>query len=181
MRAVSKRAGLSHGYLSGMLASEKAPSIENFEKIAKGLGVDPAWLLMGEEQYRVKIPIVGVASDREAWAPTAASAKAATLDFDLGASFDVIGIEIRGASMAPVYRDQDFVICQRRVGAHADNMIGMDCAVRTTRGQHYLKILQKGTKPKAFNLRSYNSAVDDIENQILEWVAPVVWIKRGGR
>ena len=35
--------------------------------------------------------------------------------------------------------------------------------------------------PNRFSLRSYNSAVDDIEDVVLAWVAPVSWIKRGAR
>jgi len=45
-----------------------------------------------------------------------------------------------------------------------------------------LKILQKGTRAGMFTLRSYNPAArDDVENVALKWVAPVVWIRRGGR
>lgn len=180
MKALSKKAGLSPGYLSGIIKTGRVPSIEHFIAISEAAGVEPGWLLMGDEQFRIKIPIVGVASAGEAWSPVASN-KPNNLEFELGNGFDVIGIEVRGDAMAPVYRDQDFLVCQRRMGAYADNLIGVDCAVRTTRGAHYLKILQKGARPHTFNLRSYNPAARDIESVQLEWVAPVVWIRRGGR
>jgi transcriptional regulator with XRE-family HTH domain len=180
MRTLSKKAGLSEGYISGIIKTGRTPSVDNLISIAHAAKVEPGWLLMGDETFRIKIPIVGTASAGEEWSLSTAT-KPNTLEFDLGSGYDVIGIEVRGDAMAPVYRDQDFVVCQRRMGSYADNLIGTDCAVRTLAGKNYLKILKKGTRPNHFTLRSYNSAVDDVENVQLEWVAPVVWIKRGGR
>ena len=180
MRTLSKKAGLSPGYISSILGTGRTPSVENLVAIAAAAKVEPGWLLMGDEAFRIKIPIVGTATAGEEWT-MANSTKTSTIEFDLGAGFDVICVEVRGDAMAPVYRDQDFVVCQRRIGSFADNVVGADCAIRTTRGKNYLKILKQGTRPHHFTLRSYNTAVDDIENVQLEWVAPVVWIKRGGR
>ena len=40
---------------------------------------------------------------------------------------------------------------------------------------------RRGSRPNRFSLRSYNAAVDDIEDVALAWVAPVSWIKQGAR
>jgi len=60
-------------------------------------------------------------------------------------------------------------------------MIDLDCVIRTADGQHYVKILKRGSRPGRFHLKSYNPAEDDIEDVALSWVAPVAWIKRGVR
>jgi phage repressor protein C with HTH and peptisase S24 domain len=181
MKAVSLKAGLPASAVHDILQRGHAPSIDKFISICTALGVSPSQLLEGEVQRSISIPLVGFVSAGEGWTPIddATSADDA-ISFDLGAH-DTVGIEVRGDSMAPVYRNGDFLVCYRQFGPNADNCIGLDCVVRTADSRHFVKILKRGSRPGRFNLKSYNPVVDDVEDVALAWVAPVAWIKRGGR
>jgi hypothetical protein len=86
-----------------------------------------------------------------------------------------VAAEVRGDSMIPVYRDRDLVFAGEHLG-QADELIGRDCFVQVQNGPLYLKILRKGSKGR-YSLESYNSEAS-IPNQLIEWIAPVLWIKR---
>jgi len=179
MKAVSVKAGLHPSTLQAILTKGASPSIENFLAICRALNISPALLLGGEDQGPLRVPVVGIVSAGEGWVQTDELAGEA-IEFDLGAH-DTIGLEVRGDSMAPVYRNGDFLICHRQFGPNADNCIGLDCVIKTASGQNFVKILRRGSRPARFNLRSYNPAVEDIEDVALAWAAPVAWIKRGTR
>lgn len=88
-----------------------------------------------------------------------------------------IAAEVRGESMLPVYRHGDMVIGSEHLGEIGE-LVGKDCFVQVVDGPLYLKIVRKGAKGR-FNLESYNEASVLITNQVIEWAAPVAWVKRG--
>lgn len=47
LRDISLAAGLSHGYLHGILRDGKEPTLDRFKKICKALGMSQAYALMG--------------------------------------------------------------------------------------------------------------------------------------
>lgn len=178
MKSLSRKAGLGDTYVNDVLARGYKPTVENFIAIAEAAGVSPAWLLQGDEQSTIKIPMIGIVAGGEKWTPV--QGKSGVLDFD-SKGYDLIEVEVRGNDMAPAFRDQDLLIGQRHSGRFLQNLVGLDCIAYTTKGVGYVKILQKGSRPGVFNLRSYNPAAPDVENVALEWAAPIIWIKRGGR
>jgi phage repressor protein C with HTH and peptisase S24 domain len=178
MKGVSLKAGLSESFVRDVINRGADPSAENLAAICSVIGITPYDLQSGSEPVKRVIPVVGIVSAGEGW--TNVDDGTDTVEFELG-PHDSIAIEVRGDSMVPVYRSGDTLICHRQFGPHADNLIGLDCVVRTADGRNFVKILRRGTRPGRFNLRSYNSAVDDIEDVALAWVAPVAWIKRGRR
>lgn len=181
MKSISLKANLSPSTLHSIISKGASPSVDNFLAICDAIGVSPTELLMGDRQSSVSIPIVGFVSAGEGWTPIdGATGHDDRVEFDLGAH-DTIGIEVRGDSMAPVYRHGDFLVCYRQFGSNADNCIGLDCVVQTADRRHFVKILKRGSRPGRFNLKSYNPVVDDVEDVALAWVAPVAWIKRGAR
>lgn len=181
MKAVSLKAGLQPSAVHDAIQRGHAPSIDKFVAICRALGIRPSQLLDDEAADTTSIPIVGFVSAGEGWTPIDnATGPEDKIDFDLGAH-DTIGIEVRGDSMSPVYRNGDFLICYRQFGPNADNCIGLDCIVRTADARHFVKILKRGSRPGRFNLKSYNPLVDDIEDVALTWVAPVAWVRRGMR
>lgn len=153
------------------------PTIDNFLAICKGLGVSPSQLLEEGESFAPSIAVVGYVSGGEGWTPVDANT-AETVELDI-ARVDTIAVEVRGDSMSPVYRSGDKLICQRHYGPHLDNFIGRDCVIQTRDGDHFIKILKRGTKPNRMTLKSYNPLVDDIEDVAIAWAAPVLWVKRG--
>jgi len=181
MKSLSLRAGLHPTTLQSIITKGSSPSIDNFISICNALGISPSELLNDEAAPRLSIPIVGFVSAGEGWTPIDnATGPEDKIEFDLGAH-DTIGIEVRGDSMSPVYRNGDFLICYRQFGPNADNCIGLDCVVRTADGRSFVKILKRGGRPGRFTLKSYNPMVDDIEDVALSWAAPVAWIRRSAR
>jgi SOS-response transcriptional repressor LexA len=179
MKSLSLKSGLNKGAVFDIVKRGQDPSVATVLAICRSLGLSPADLLGGTDRDKISIPVVGIVSAGEGWTPIDDNAHD-PVDFELGAH-DTIAVEVRGDSMTPVYRNGDVLICQRQFGPHADNLIGLDCVIRTSKGEHYVKILRRGSRPNRFNLRSYNSAVDDIEDVALAWIAPVSWIKRQAR
>lgn len=175
MKGISVKAGLHPSTVQSIVSKGTSPSIDNFLAICKAAGVRPAALL-GDEDLSLSVPVVGQAAG-EAWTPVD-DATHPPIGFELG-GHDTIAVRVAGDAMAPAYRDGDTPICHRQFGPHADNLIGCDCVVRTTKGAHYVKILKRGSRPGRFNLKSYNPVVDDIEDVALAWVAPIAWIRRG--
>lgn len=178
MKSLSLKAGLHASTLQSILKRGASPSVDNFVAIAAALGVSPVRLLEGDERFRLTVPVIGVIAAGEAWKPVDDARSSDAVGFDLGAN-DTVAFEVRDDSMAPVYRNGDFLICNRQYGPHADNLIGKDCLVRTVADGCFVKILKRGSRTGRFNLKSYNPMQDDIEDVELRWVAPVVWIKRG--
>lgn len=176
MKALSMRAGLSPGAIHDMLKRGTTPSVDNFIAIAEAAGVEPGWLLRGDDRFAIQVPLVGRVSG-ESWVD--ADAKLASVAFDLDDPAP-IGFEVQDASMAPVYRAGDFLVCHRKAGKFVENLIGTDCVVRTASGEGFVKILQRGSRIGRYSLRSYNPLFSDIQDVVLEWAAPIAWIKRGG-
>ncbi len=179
MKSLSLRAGLGATALHDILRRGTSPSVDTLVAVAKVLGIKPSQLIDGDENIKLTIPVVGIVSAGEGWTPVDDGVDG-NVEFELGAH-DTIAVEVRGDSMAPVYRNGDMLICHRRFGPNADNLIGLDCVIRTAKGDNFVKILKRGSRPNRFNLKSYNPVVDDIEEVALAWVAPVAWIKRGAR
>jgi len=175
-KSVSLKAGLNHGLVSEWLGPKrKAATIENFMAVCNALGRSPASVL-GSPALKLHIPVVGIVSGGEGWTALDEH-KADPLEFELGDK-DVIALEVRGESMEPAYRDGDFLVCQRRAGRNAHNLINSDCVVRTIDGGQFVKILKRGKQPGLFTLKSYNPRFDDMEDVRLEWAARVAWIRR---
>lgn len=176
MKAVSLKAGLGATFVRDLLEKNRTPSVNNFVAVCEAVGASPLALIYGDETPRVSVPVVGIASDGEGWV----AGPDPSLDLiNLALSNeDMIGIEVRGSSMSPVYRDGDKLMCSRHFGRFIDNLIGLDCAILTTDGRGFIKILKRGTRPGLYTLKSYNPHVDDIENVSIEWAAPIKYIAR---
>jgi phage repressor protein C with HTH and peptisase S24 domain len=141
-------------------------------------------LLSGDERFQLQIPLVGIANGAERWTPFQEPTKGRppeVADFAFEAGSGAFAIEVRGDSMSPTYRDGDQLFCQRRAGKYLDNLIGLDCALRTDDGETLIKILDKGTMPDRYTLRSYNPLSRPMENVLIDWAAPITWVRRGGR
>lgn len=174
MKGLPLKAGLNASTVQAIISKGASPSIDNFIAICRAAGVRPSSLLDGDDEA-LSVPVVGHLSAGETWVPLATEE---SVDFEL-AGHDTIGVEVRDDAMSPVYRPGDVLICRRQYGPHVDNLIGQDCVVRTAKGEHFIKILKRGTRPGRWTLKSYDPRADDIENVAISWVAPVVWIKRG--
>ncbi len=183
---LERRTGIDKGRLYKYVTGDVAqPRGDSFARMSQAFGVNEWWLRTGDGARSSRLPVIGRLSAGEEWVPLSdgSAADAGFVDFDLGCE-DFFAIEGCGASMAPAYRDGDVVICSRRQASDFRNLDPSqfrrrDCAVRTAEGAGYLKYVIPGRAEGSFTLRSYNPDYPDMENIVLQWVAPVVWIRRG--
>ena len=127
------------------------------------------------------VPVVGYAAGGDEWLPVDDYARGdgmQPVELSLGDA-DPIAIMVRGDSMAPVYRDGDILVCSRQRGSDLSSALNRDCVVKTVDGRCYIKFLLRGDKRGRFRLRSYNVSYPDVEDEVLDWAAPVMWVRRG--
>lgn len=172
---LARRAGLTkaniYKYFDGKVAQPRGDALV---KLATALGVNQVWLRDGIGPELAAVPVVGYVGAGEMFMP-AADAELGELTLDFAAA-DPIAVVVRGASMAPVYRPGDYLICSRVSNGDLAACLGKDCVVQTADGLGYIKRVVKGAAPGTFTLLSY--AADPIPDVTLSWCAPVVWIKR---
>ncbi len=179
-----RRTGIDKGRLYKYVTGEVSqPRGDAFARMSQAFGVNEWWLRTGDSARSSRLPVIGRLSAGETWLPLSdAVSEAKFVDFDLGHE-DLFAIEVSGVSMSPAYRDGDVVICSRRQitdlrTANPALLRRRDCAVKTNEGVGYLKYILPGRADGVFTLRSYNPDYPDIENVTLQWIAPVVWIRR---
>ena len=86
----------------------------------------------------------------------------------------LMALEVVGDSMLPKYDPGDVIYVRRDHEGVLPKYLGKYCAVRTSDGGTWLKILSPGTKAGCFTLRSLNAA--DMENMEVLWASPVLWV-----
>lgn len=180
-KRLSLDAGLNETYIRDMLKEGADPTLTKLLQVFETLRVSPSEILEGTEPAPQSIQVIGYAGGGEEWTPVDQAAQGAdyedTIDIDLSDA-DPIAIRVRGHSMAPVYRDGDHLVCSRQRGANIENALNRDCVVKTADERCYVKMVAKGAARGTYRLRSYNPAYEDLEDQRLEWAAPVIWIRR---
>ena len=185
MKELSVAAGLNETAVSDLLRRKNReinPKVTTLKALADTLNVSLEELYLGEKGSFPTIPVVGVVSAGDGWVPTHDDGHHAIEIVDLKLDpGEAVAIEIRGDSMAPVFRNGDMLIGSKRSGASADNLIGLDCIVETDDGRRFVKFLTRGRIRGRFNLRSYNPAHSDIEDVKLAWAAPILWVRRHQR
>jgi phage repressor protein C with HTH and peptisase S24 domain len=86
----------------------------------------------------------------------------------------LMALVVSGVSMLPKYEEGDIIYVRRDHEGVLPEYLGGYCAVHTSDGGTYLKILTAGSEPNRYTLRSLNAA--DMENVEVIWAAPVLFI-----
>lgn len=86
----------------------------------------------------------------------------------------LMALEVSGSSMLPKYEDGDIIYVRRDHDGVLPQYIGRYCAVRTSDGGTWLKLLSAGSRTKRYTLRSLNAP--DMENVEVEWASPVIFV-----
>lgn len=89
---------------------------------------------------------------------------------------EIVGFQVTGDSMLPVYRDGDVILVWREQRLPTDAFIGQEAAVRTTDGRRFLKEIQRGGRRGSYNLYSHNARI--IEDMDIAWVGEIYLIVR---
>lgn len=85
--------------------------------------------------------------------------------------------QVRGLSMAPLYRDGDLLF-HRRLTVDPIRLRDEVAVMQTRNRKRYVKLIQPGSKKGTFRLVSINPLYPPIEDQVLTWVAPIIWVKK---
>lgn len=188
-KQLSLAAGQGETYVRDILEDRDGkppnePRAKALAEIARVLGMTLQKLYEGIDATHQKITIIGNISDDDHWLPrkkTSADAGDLELRIDGGepVALEVLGKGLVGAG----YRHGDLLIGAKRVGANADNLLGLECIIMTEKGDRYVKHLMRGNVRGTFNLRAHDdpSGLDDIVNVRVAWVAPIEWVRRGGK
>ena len=91
---------------------------------------------------------------------------------------DAIAFQVEGVSMWPRYDPGDVVIVRSRQG-DPDALLGLEVAIRTSKGQRYLKRIVRGKARGLYDLESHNA--EPIRNVRIEWVSEVHAVIRAGQ
>lgn len=177
------KSGVRESTIRGFLAGRaRSLNQSTLDRLAKSVGVSvPELLGESERSERTTVPVVGYVGAGDFY-PFDDHAQGDGMDFvevDVSAA-DPIAVEVRGNSMAPVYRDRDRVICSRLRGADMAGCVGKDCMVALPDGRVLLKKVHKGSRARRFTLLSYSAQEDPIQDVVPEWCAPVLWVQRAG-
>jgi hypothetical protein len=151
------------------------PTYETLKALARVQSMSVTDLIGGNEPQRTEIKVVGIVSAGDGW--TNHDVNLGSVDFAANGR-DMIALQIRGDSMFPVYRNGDYLICERKFGPDFRSLVNLDCVVKTKAGEGFVKKLLKGSKVGRFNLKSYNVGFDEIRDVEIEWAAPIQWVKR---
>ena len=181
---LARRAGIEYDALSKYMSGYvHQPRGDNIARLARALGLSPLWLRDGQGAQWAAVPVIGYARGADSWVPIDDHAPGAGYDdvtFGIDGD-DPVAIEVRGVSMAPVYRAGDCLICDRRRGDDFAAIVLRDCVVLTRQDERLIKIVAPGSRRGVYRLRSYNPDYPDIEDAELAWAAPIAWIRRGAR
>jgi hypothetical protein len=86
----------------------------------------------------------------------------------------LVALQVQGDSMLPRYDEGDIIYIKREHEGVLPQYIGFHCAVHLADGGTFLKILEAGTEPGRYTLRSHNAA--DMRNVEVVWAAPVLFV-----
>lgn len=151
--------------------------IRQAEKYADAFHVSAAWLLTGEgtgpgESKRV--PLKGrVGAGAEIY--TIEDGGDETVEAPAEADGATIAVEVVGDSMFPAYENGTILYYSKLLPPGA--MINRRCVVKLANEKIFVKVLRAGSAPDVWTLQSLNPLYPDMVDQIIEWVAPIDWIK----
>lgn len=180
--ATATAAARTHGWpVSTYLGHEngdRAPSRRAAKRYAKAFHVRWDWLLEGEAApsfASTMAPVLGyVGAGAEIFPLDDPAFRESFDEVELppGAPPGTVAVIARGDSMYPRYFDGEKLFYINREQAPSD-LIGQECVVKLKDGRMLVKILRKGSRVRRFNLESWNAPL--LEDQDVEWAAPVKW------
>lgn len=173
---LAEATGLSNPYLSALETGnvKKSPSMETLTLIAEALGVRIGDLfddarpiaIAGRVGAGAKVPLVDVYEKGDGLYHVACPS-------ELSNGARIVGVEIEGDSMLPVYRAGDLLFYNRDVMGIPSEALGSVCICEDQNGDGWVKYVKSGTEPNKFHLVSLNPLVENMFDVQLKWAAPV--------
>lgn len=91
-----------------------------------------------------------------------------------GLDGEALAAVIRGDSMYPRYDDGNIIMWTRHLPP--GDLLNREAVVGLADGRILIKIITRGSAPGLWTLTSFNAA--PISDQVVEWAAPIDWVKR---
>ncbi len=88
---------------------------------------------------------------------------------------NTVAVEVSGDSMYPAYEDGTLLYYSRLLPP--DAMINRRAVVQLGDGRIFVKVLRKGSTDKTWTLQSVNTLYADMVDEVVEWAAPIDWIR----
>lgn len=86
-----------------------------------------------------------------------------------------VAVEVVGDSGFPAFDEGSLLYYSKLLPP--SEMVNKKAVLRTAVGDMYVKILRKGSSDDLWTLQSINSLYPDLVDQVVEWAAPIDWIK----
>ncbi|MCR9236182.1 MAG: helix-turn-helix domain-containing protein [Alphaproteobacteria bacterium] len=174
--AVVEAASISQPYLSQLENSSggRAPSMDTLIAIAEVLNVRPSELfddakpvaIAGKVGAGARVPLVDAYEKGDGLYLVACPS-------ELPHDISIVGVEVEGDSMTPVYRDGDVLFYSRDVIGVPTEAVGAICVCEDENGNGWVKHVKPGSEPGKFHLISLNPLVDNMFDITLKWATPV--------
>lgn len=157
---------------------DRTPSRPTAKKYAAAYRVRWEWLLENEGPPFAKVsgnvgPVEGYAGAGVEFVPFDENTDLGTAPLVVEPNTGIL--IVRGDSMYPRYYDGEYIYYSKET-QNPEDLYGRECVIKLKSGSIYIKTLRKGSKKRLFNLESWNHPM--IEDQAIEWAAPVTW-RRG--
>lgn len=148
-------------------------STNTIDKLAPVLKASVNWLLTGEgEPKKRQVQKVGYVGAGQAIVPFEAD-ESEWVEAPPEVTPDTVAVEVRGPSMLPAFDDGYLLYYSQKLPPA--EMVNKRCVVQLANGSMLVKTLRRGNSAGLWNLGSLNAY--DIEDQVVEWAAPIDWIK----
>lgn len=171
-RSLSSVAGLSESAVRDLLTRTDNPGIGTLRRVAEALEM-PVDALTGAG---LTVPVLGKigAGGEVLFSDELPETEMPTVPRPPLVAGRLMALEVVGSSMLPKYEAGDMIYVRRDHEGVMPGYLGRYCAVRTSDGGTFLKILTAGSEPGKYTLRSLNA--EDMTGVELAWASPVLFV-----
>lgn len=175
--------GISQSELSRQLSKKLGRSVDRaaVNKMVKGtraIAADELRLIERitgwEAPSEIEVPLKGYVGAGEA-VEAIDNGNAETVGAPRDSRPNTVAARVKGNSMFPTLRDGWLLYWSRLLPPN--EMQNDLCVVHLEDARIFVKILRAGSASNLWTLQSVNPAVPDMEDQIVQWVSPIDWIK----
>jgi transcriptional regulator with XRE-family HTH domain len=166
----AEKMGVSRSQYIKLERGERRLTEQYIDQAANAFGVSPAEIIA--EHSGGVVPKVGYVGAGQIVVPFEAD-ESEYVEAPPDAMAGTVAVEVRGESMLPAYEDGWLIYYSRRLPP--DEMLNKRAVVQLADGRILVKTVRRGSTPGYWNLGSLNAY--DIEDQVIEWAAPIDWIK----
>lgn len=88
---------------------------------------------------------------------------------------NTVAVEVSGQSMFPAYEEGTLLYYSRTLPP--SDMVNRRAVVQLGDGRIFVKTIRPGSTPNTWTLSSINALYPDMVDEVVEWAAPIDWIK----